>query len=217
MAYSLVYWAMLKTSISPAATASTPRWGSASPPWKASLGPASTAFPWRRPRLSGATSAQVGPNLARGAIRRAFPIVTGLGVLATLAFYFAGSFLTGILAESRGHLSTNATDEADGEAEEEASAPTMTGVWSGTFGTGVAFAMDLTQTGDAITGTYSTGALGGNVSGSISGNALNMTVTVPGGATSEWTGAANDTRTSMNGSFTIVAGGGGSGTWSATK
>ncbi len=113
--------------------------------------------------------------------------------------------------------STNATDEADGEAEEEAPAPTMTGVWSGTFGTGVAFAMDLTQTGDAITGTYSTGALGGNVSGSISGNALNMTVTVPGGATSEWTGAANDARTSMNGSFTIVAGGGGSGTWSATK
>jgi MATE family multidrug resistance protein len=37
--------------------------------------------------------------LARDAIRRAFPIVTGLGVLATLAFYFAGSFLTGIFTE----------------------------------------------------------------------------------------------------------------------
>ncbi len=112
--------------------------------------------------------------------------------------------------------STNGVDEADGEAE-EAPAPTMTGTWSGTFGTGVAFAMNLTQTGDAITGTYSTGALGGNVAGTISGNALTMTVTIPGGATSEWTGAANDARTSMNGSFTIVAGGGGSGTWSATK
>ncbi len=112
--------------------------------------------------------------------------------------------------------STNDMDEADGEAE-EAPAPTMTGVWSGTFGTGVAFAMNLTQTGDAITGTYSTGALGGNVAGTISGNALTMTVTVPGGSTSEWTGAANDARTYMNGSFTIVAGGGGSGTWSATK
>jgi hypothetical protein len=113
--------------------------------------------------------------------------------------------------------STNEVDEADGEADDEAPAPTMTGVWSGTFGTGVAFAMELNQTGDAITGVYSTGALGGNVTGSISGNALNLTVTIPGGATSEWTGAANDARTSMNGDFTIVAGGGGSGTWSATK
>jgi len=99
VAYSLVYWAMLKTSISPLG-----------PHINAALGIGFSAlegFTW--PCFHGvslAASSFVGrylgagrPDLARGAIRRAFPIVTGLGVLATLAFYFAGSFLTGIFTE----------------------------------------------------------------------------------------------------------------------
>jgi hypothetical protein len=115
---------------------------------------------------------------------------------------------------------TNAVDEADGDADEsndEAPAPTMTGKWNGTFDSGVVFTMDLNQSGDVITGTYKTGAMNGTVSGSIVGNALTMTVSVVGGATAQLTGAPNDARTSMNGNFNIVAGGGGNGTWSATK
>jgi len=111
---------------------------------------------------------------------------------------------------------TNDVEEADGEAE-EAPAPTMTGNWVGEFGTGVAFSMSLTQSGDALTGSYKTGAFDGSVSGSISGNSVSMTVTVPAGPTSEWSGSVNEERTSMSGSFNIVAGGGGSGTWSASK
>ena len=113
--------------------------------------------------------------------------------------------------------STNAVDEADGEGDDEAPAPTMTGKWNGSFDSGVTFTMDLNQAGDVITGTYKTGAMSGTVSGSIVGNALNMTISVMGGATAQFTGAANDARTSMNGNFNIVAGGGGNGTWSATK
>lgn len=111
---------------------------------------------------------------------------------------------------------TNAVDEADGEADDEAPAPTMTGKWNGSFDSGVTFTMDLNQAGDVITGTYKTGAMNGTVSGSVVGNALNMTISVVGGATAQFTGAANDARTAMNGNFTILTGGGGSGTWSAT-
>lgn len=106
----------------------------------------------------------------------------------------------------------------DEEAEEaDASAASMTGNWVGEFGTGVAFSMTLTQTGDGLTGNYKTGSFDGSVSGSVSGNDVDMTVTIPGGPTSVFTGTVNEQRTSMVGEFTIVAGGGGSGTWSATK
>lgn len=111
--------------------------------------------------------------------------------------------------------STNTTDGAGTSAP--APAPSMTGNWVGEFGTGVAFSMALTQTGDAISGDYKTGAVDGSVSGTLSGNSITMTVTIPAGATSEWSGNVNEARTQMSGSFNIVAGGGGSGTWSATK
>lgn len=112
-------------------------------------------------------------------------------------------------------------DPADGadaeEADAEEAAPTMTGNWIGEFGTGVAFSMALVQTGDALTGTYATGSFDGTITGSITGNSVEMTVVIASGPTSKYTGAVNDARTSMNGNFTIIAGGGGSGTWSATK
>ena len=88
---------------------------------------------------------------------------------------------------------------------------------AGEFGTGVAFSMTLTQTGDGLTGNYKTGSFDGSVSGSVSGNDVDMTVSIPGGPTSVFTGTVNEQRTSMVGEFTIVAGGGGSGTWSANK
>lgn len=105
----------------------------------------------------------------------------------------------------------------DGAEGADASAASMTGNWVGEFGTGAAFSMTLTQTGDGLTGNYKTGSFDGSVSGSVSGNDVDMTVSIPGGATSVFTGTVNEQRTSMVGEFTIVAGGGGSGTWSATK
>lgn len=112
-------------------------------------------------------------------------------------------------------------DPADGadaeEADAEEPAPTMTGNWIGEFGTGVAFSLALVQTDDALTGTYATGSFDGTVTGTVSGNDVEMTVVVAGGPTSKFTGTVNEDRTSMNGNFNIIAGGGGNGTWSATK
>jgi len=106
-------------------------------------------------------------------------------------------------------------DDAGGDAD----VPTMTGQWVGSFSTGVGFTMDLSQDGDAITGTYvEDGGSTGSVSGSVSGNEIAMAVSVvlpP--AAADFTGSVNDGRTSMGGGFMIVDGGGGSGTWSATK
>jgi len=100
-------------------------------------------------------------------------------------------------------------------------APSMTGSWNGTFGTGASFAFSLVQSGDAITGGYtSSGGSPGTFTGSISGNNVSFTTTVPAGGgnvTAQWSGTVNAERTSMSGTFTIVAGGGGNGTWSATK
>lgn len=106
-------------------------------------------------------------------------------------------------------------DDAGGAAD----VPTMTGQWVGSFSTGVGFTMDLSQDGDAITGTYvEDGGSTGSVSGSMSGNEIAMAVSVvfpP--AAADFTGSVNDGRTSMGGGFMIIDGGGGSGTWSATK
>lgn len=98
MAYALVYWAMLKTSISPLG-----------PEVNAALGIGFSAlegFTW--PSFHGvslAVSSFVGRALGANsvdnawrAIRLAFPLITALGVIATAAFYFGGPFLTGLFA-----------------------------------------------------------------------------------------------------------------------
>lgn len=104
---------------------------------------------------------------------------------------------------------------ADTNAVAEAS---MTGTWNGDYSTGVSFTFALTQEGDAVSGDYATeGGVEGTVSGTVSGNAVDLTVVTTGGVTAEFDGSVNDERTSMGGDFEIVAGGGGSGTWSATK
>jgi len=118
-----------------------------------------------------------------------------------------------------------AEEAADGEGDAEeadtnvVAEATMEGEWAGSFSTGVNFTLDLTQEGDALGGTYLTeSGISGTVAGSISGNAVSMTITAgPGPTVAEFTGSVNDARTSMGGGFTIIAGGGGSGTWSATK
>ncbi len=135
-----------------------------------------------------------------------------LGLLPMLPILLAG-------CGSNSDDTPAAEDEAaaSSAAAEETAEATLTGNWIGEFGTGIAFSMGLTQTGDAVTGTYATGAFDGTVSGTITGNAVELTVAIPGGATSIFSGSVNDARTTMSGTFNIVAGGGGSGTWSATK
>lgn len=92
-----------------------------------------------------------------------------------------------------------------------------TGNWTGKFGTDVAFSMTLVQSGDAITGSYSSGGFPGTVNGSVSGNDIELTVSVDTGApdpvVSEWDGTIDAERDDASGSFTIVSGGGGNGTW----
>lgn len=99
VAYSLVYWAMLKTSISPLG-----------PHVNAALGIGFSAlegFTW--PCFHGvslAVASLVGralgakrPDLAIDAVRRGFPVVSALGVAATLAFWLGGRPLTALFTE----------------------------------------------------------------------------------------------------------------------
>jgi len=112
-----------------------------------------------------------------------------------------------------------ADDAEDAEDTNEVAEVTMAGEWSGSFSTGVNFTLNLTQEEDTLGGTYATdGGVNGTVAGTVTGNAVAMTITA--GDTpvvAEFEGSVNDGRTSMGGDFTIIAGGGGSGTWSANK
>ena len=116
--------------------------------------------------------------------------------------------------------SSSSSEDENGSEGAEAPERTMSGNWNGTFATGDAFTLDLNQSGDTFTGTYTQAANSGNVTGSVSDNSVSMTVTVTAGAVGavgEFSGTVNDERTAMSGSFTVVAGGGGSSTWSASR
>lgn len=107
----------------------------------------------------------------------------------------------------------------DANNDEEQPAPTMTGFWTGTFNSGVGLTLDLTETGDMLTGDYANenGATG-SASGTIEGNEVSLTVnTVAPATTALFQGTVNDARTSMGGNYTIIAGGGGGGTWQVSK
>jgi len=93
----------------------------------------------------------------------------------------------------------------------------VNGGWSGTYGSGVAFSMTLMQSGDTVTGSYLSAGIGGSISGMVNGNYVGMTITLENGVIAEFDGNVNDARTSMSGSFAIIAGGGGNGTWSANR
>lgn len=112
-----------------------------------------------------------------------------------------------------------AEDGEEAADTNEVAEATMAGEWSGSYSTGVNFTLNLTQEGDALGGTYATdGGINGTVTGTIADNAVTMTITAGAApVVAEFDGSVNDERTAMGGNFTIVAGGGGSGTWSATK
>jgi hypothetical protein len=97
----------------------------------------------------------------------------------------------------------------------------FSGSWIGTItqtgGTPGNISMGISQNGDDLTGTYQgTGGVNGTMTGSVSGDTVDMTTTA-GAVTAEWVGTANAARTAMSGTFLIIAGGGGSGTWSLIK
>jgi len=114
-------------------------------------------------------------------------------------------------------------DGGGGEAERaitnQTAEASMTGNWRGSFSTGVDFVMALTQSGEDLTGSYDSSQGGqGTVFGTVSGNSVVMTVDSSGSdLTEQFTGTVNDHRTQMGGSYTIIDGGSGSGTWSASK
>lgn len=109
----------------------------------------------------------------------------------------------------------------NGAAAADSSAPTLTGSWDGEFGTSAEFALSIVQNGDALTGGYTSSAGSpGTLTGNIDGDDVEFTTTVVdtnGNVTAQWNGSANGARDSMSGTFTITAGGGGNGTWSASK
>ncbi len=113
-------------------------------------------------------------------------------------------------------------DGSDGDAGDGGGTPaSLDGSWGGTITQGgnppAAIGMGITQTGDAISGTYNgTGGTTGTMTGSVSGDTVNMTTTV-GAVVAQWTGTLNAEHTAMSGTFTIVAGGGGSGTWTLNQ
>jgi hypothetical protein len=113
------------------------------------------------------------------------------------------------------------SDSSDGDSDDGGtSSASISGFWSGSYSTGADFTLDLTQSDDSFVGSYATGASTlGTVSGTINSNAVEMTITTADAApvTAQFEGSINDQRTSMGGTFTIVSGGGGNGTWSASK
>ena len=102
-----------------------------------------------------------------------------------------------------------------------AASATLSGSWVGTIaqGGGVPgnISMGISQNGDTLTGTYQgTGGVIGTMAGTVDGNTVTMTTTA-GAVVAEWSGLANSDRDAMSGTFTIIAGGGGNGTWALVK
>ena len=126
----------------------------------------------------------------------------------------------GLAMMAAGCFSSSDSSSSDGDGSGTTPA-SLNGSWAGTITqTGNppgAISMTITQTGDLLAGTYNgTGGSSGTMTGSTSGSTVNMTTTV-GAVVAQWTGTLNADHTSMSGTFTIVAGGGGSGTWALNQ
>lgn len=133
------------------------------------------------------------------------------------------SFALGLalMAGCDGNSTSSSSDGSGSGSGSGTTKVSLSGSWAGTIQQGAnppaAISMSITQTGDLLGGTYNgTGGTSGTMTGSVSGSTVNMTTTV-GAVVSQWTGTLNDARTSMSGTFNIVAGGGGSGTWSLNQ
>lgn len=113
-----------------------------------------------------------------------------------------------------------ACDSSSSSSSTSDGAVTMAGNWDGEFDSGVEFLMDLKAgDGETFTGSYRTGDVKGNVTGSTSGDNVKMTVTTRTDppTVAEFSGKVDADRDQMEGKFKIVSGGGGSGTWRAIK
>jgi hypothetical protein len=140
------------------------------------------------------------------------------GVFAIWALMVSG--ITGC----GGGSDSAAPDTSSGSATNAAPAATLTGSWNGSLSTGTAFSLQLTQSGDSITGTINISGNTHPVTGSLNGDAVSMTYTVPAVPplalvfTTTATGNANSSRDTMAGNYTTASlMTSTSGTWSANK
>ena len=140
---------------------------------------------------------------------------------------FAWCGMACLAAALTGVMGCDSDDEDDGGTTivtnnvTNATSATMSGAWTGTItqngGVPGAIGMGIVQDDNTLSGTYQgTGGVNGTMTGEINGDTVTMTVQ-SGAVVSEWTGTANDDRDVMTGTFTIIAGGGGSGIWTLTK
>ncbi|MCX6995541.1 MAG: hypothetical protein NTV49_00275 [Kiritimatiellaeota bacterium] len=125
-----------------------------------------------------------------------------------------------VLTGCGGSDDTTTPTPATTNASPAVPSPTMTGVWHGTFDTAVEFALSLTQNDNVLSGTYTRNDASGSgtASGQINDNTVDLTtVREPGHIISQWHGTVNVERTGSSGTWTIVSGGSGSGTFSMNK
>jgi hypothetical protein len=92
-----------------------------------------------------------------------------------------------------------------------------TGNWRGTFDTNaVPFNMTLVDNGGAISGSYAAQGWPGEVTGQVTGNTIDLTVTAHtsgGDVVAQWVGIITADMKSATGAYNILSGGGGSGAW----
>jgi len=97
--YTLVYWAMLKTSISPLGPEVNAALGIGFNALEGFTWPAFTGVSMAVGSLVGRSLGAGRPDQAWAAVRLALPFSTGLGVLATAVFWFGGETLTGLFTQ----------------------------------------------------------------------------------------------------------------------
>ncbi len=98
-AYTLVYWALLKTSISPLGPAVNAALGIGFSALEGFTWPAFYGVSMAVGSLVGRSLGAGRPDQARAAVRLALPWSVGLGVLAWATFLWAGPWLTGLFTE----------------------------------------------------------------------------------------------------------------------
>jgi multidrug resistance protein, MATE family len=97
--YTLVYWAMLKTSISPLGPEVNAALGIGFNALEGFTWPAFTGLSMAVGSLVGRSLGAGRPDQAWAAVKLALPFSTGLGLLATAVFWFAGEPLTGLFTQ----------------------------------------------------------------------------------------------------------------------
>ena len=97
--YALVYWALLRFSVSPLGPHVNAALGIGFSALEGVTWPVFHGLSLAAASLVGRYLGAGRPDLARGVVKMAFPAATALGLLATAAFYFAGDELAGVFTD----------------------------------------------------------------------------------------------------------------------